>query len=128
MLSYCTLFGDDRIKIIDGSGQEVYKYVSSHEFSNDRLKQEQLKNMVESLRKFAEFFADVAVQSFEIQKFPYVLQGIYSILAARDVLGVKPVWNKQLDKFTGLSKHTIKDTIHEVRKCNLPSIDQIHCQ
>jgi len=134
ILSYSVLFGDDKVKITDSRGIETYHYVSNiksqdlgifkqaqgsfvEENTKDIKKeswQKQLEKVIESIRKYAEFFADVAVQSFDIQQYSYALQGIYSVLAARDVLGVQPVWNPQFDLFTSLHKSVIKSKIQEV--------------
>jgi len=35
-------------------------------------------------------------------------------MAAREILGVKPVWNRQFDVFTGISKESIQGEIDEV--------------
>lgn len=74
---------------------------------------DQLKRIVQSIKKYAEFFWDIAIQSHEIQKFKYSIQGLYAVLAAREVLGVKPIWNIQLDHFTCLHK---EDTIKEIKE------------
>ena len=49
---------------------------------------EQLNKTIQAIRKYAEFFADIAIQSFEIQKFKYSIQGLYAMLAAREVLWI----------------------------------------
>ena len=115
ILNHCVLFGDDKVKIIDQRGQDSYRYVSNIEFEYEKQKKDQITQIVQAIKKYAEFFWDIAIQSFEIQKFTYAVQGVYAILAAREVLGIKPVWNKQLDQFTGLNKHKIKEDIQEVR-------------
>lgn len=78
------------------------------------INKEQLVKTVQAIRKYTEFFADIAIQSYEIQKFKYSIQGLYAILAAREVLWIKPVWNKQFDSFTNLHKHEIMTQIREV--------------
>ena len=35
-------------------------------------------------------------------------------MAAREILGVKPIWNRQFDVFTGISKESIQGEIDEV--------------
>lgn len=50
------------------------------------INKEQLVKTVQAIRKYTEFFADIAIQSYEIQKFKYSIQGLYAILAAREVL------------------------------------------
>ena len=52
------------------------------------INKEQLNKTVQAIRKYTEFFADIAIQSYEIQKFKYSIQGLYAILAAREVLGI----------------------------------------
>lgn len=80
--------------------------------------------------KYAKFFADISIQSAEVQKYKYSLQGLYSVIAAREVLSVKPIWNKQYDKITKLSKHQVKRSIRDVSTTiiNHYFIDKTYCQ
>lgn len=78
------------------------------------INKEQLNKTVQAIKKYTEFFADIAIQSYEIQKFRYSIQGLYAILAAREVLCIKPVWNKQFDSFTNLNKNEVLTQIREV--------------
>lgn len=67
------------------------------------------------LNKYAEFFADISMQSFEVQQFEYSLQGLYSVIAAREVLSIKPVWNPQYEKFTGLTQSEVQGKIKTIQ-------------
>ena len=115
ILNYAVLFGDDKIKIITETGEEQALYASHHSLQDDSSMKSQLKHIISSIKKYAQFFSDISLQSSEIQKYSYKVQGLYSVLAAREVFGVKPVWNKQFDEFTGLNKHKIKQEIDEIK-------------
>lgn len=57
----------------------------------------------------------MTIQSFDVQVYSYAVQGLYAVLAAREVMGIRPVWNKQYDQFTGLNKHHYKAQIDEIK-------------
>lgn len=115
ILNSWALFGDDRVKIIDQNNSEIYRYTSNIEFEYESYKKDQLKSIINSIKKYSEFFWDVTIQSFEVQKYSYAIQGLYAVIAAREVMGVKPAWNKQYDQFTGLTKHHYKSQMDEIK-------------
>jgi hypothetical protein len=62
------------------------------------------KNKNIPVKKFAEFFMDIALQSLELQKYKYSLQAMASIVAARRTLNIDPVWNPKLNITINASK------------------------
>lgn len=64
------------------------------------------KEKLKQMNKFAEFFMDIAFQSLELQKHSFSVQAIASVMASRKVLGIKPLWSKDLESFT---KYKYKD-------------------
>ncbi len=92
----------------------MMRYTSNIEFKYEGEKKNQLDKTIDSVQRYSEFFIDICVQSKEIQKFSYSVQAVYSILAAREIVGVEPIWNPQLDSFTGLRRSQIEDKVEEV--------------
>jgi hypothetical protein len=115
ILNHWAIFGDDRIKLKDINDNEIYRYASNIEFEYEAYKKDQLNAIISSIKKYSEFFWDVTIQSFDVQVYSYAVQGLYAVLAAREVMGIKPVWNKQYDQFTGLNKHHYKAQIDEIK-------------
>ncbi|CAI2363042.1 unnamed protein product [Moneuplotes crassus] len=64
------------------------------------------KDKLKQMNKFSEFFMDIAYQSLELQKYKFSIQAIASLIAARKILGIKPMWDKSLESFT---KYQYKD-------------------
>lgn len=62
------------------------------------------KDKNKPVRKFAEFFMDIALQSFELQKYKYSVQAMASIVAARRTLNIEPAWNPKLNITINVSK------------------------
>lgn len=54
-----------------------------------------------SLRKFSEFFTDIAFQSLDMQQYKYSIQALSSLIAARKILNIEPAWNDSYTKATG---------------------------
>ncbi|CAI2359844.1 unnamed protein product [Moneuplotes crassus] len=115
ILNYCALFGDDKIRITDHHGNKMNRYTSNIEFEYEGDKRDQLRTTVSSVQKYSEIFVDICIQSKKIQKYSYSVQAIYSLLAAREMVGVEPVWNPQFDNFTGLYKSQISREIEEIK-------------
>jgi hypothetical protein len=115
ILNHWAIFGDDRIKLKDINENEIYRYASNIEFEYEADKKDQLNAIISSIKRYTEFFWDVTIQSFDVQVYSYAVQGLYAVLAAREVMGIRPVWNKQYDQFTGLNKHHYKAQIDEIK-------------
>ena len=51
-------------------------------FSDDKMPADREK-FVKSVRMYAEMFTDIALQSTEIQQYPYSIQSLSAVIAAR---------------------------------------------
>lgn len=65
-----------------------------------------LESKIKSVKKFAEFFVDIAFQSLDIQQYKYSIQALASVIAARKTFNIEPTWN---DKYTAISGYTFSD-------------------
>lgn len=65
-----------------------------------------MESKIKSVKKFSEFFVDIAFQSLEIQQYRYSIQALASIIAARKTLNIEPAWN---DKYTIISGYKFED-------------------
>lgn len=88
LLSNGVIFDDDIISEKTRTGSSIIN-------SKDKSK---------PIRKFAEFFMDIALQSFELQKYKYSVQAMASIVAARKTLNIEPAWNPRLNITINASK------------------------
>lgn len=69
-------------------------------FSDDKLPAEKEK-FIKSVRMYTEMFTDIALQSTEIQRFPYSIQSLSAVVAARKAKGMKPEWSPHFEKISG---------------------------
>ena len=58
-------------------------------------------------RKYTEFFADLALQEYEFQKYNPHEIAVGIIVCARKCAKITPVWNAELEKLTGFTYPTI---------------------
>lgn len=52
---------------------------------------------------------DIAFQSLELQKYSFSVQAVSSVISARKVLGLKPLWSKDLENFTKIKLKDCKE-------------------
>lgn len=107
LMGYGMLFGDDRIKVKSQTNSESYQYISNIEASKDTKQKQELSDTLLAIKKYAEFFVDICLQSFELQHLTYSHQGMYALMAAREVMEVKPTWNKQLANFSNFTREDV---------------------
>lgn len=67
------------------------------------------ENKVKSVRKYCEFYTDMAIQSYDWQQYKYSIQALSSVIAARKTWGITPVWNDIFSKITGYSYEDIEE-------------------
>ena len=60
------------------------------------------------LRKYSEFFLDLALQEYTFNKYSSHILACAAIAGARKAIGVIPIWNEELIEFTQLEFWTIK--------------------
>lgn len=99
LLTFGVLFTDDEVK---------YKnklFLSKNENQNDaeenKKEQEVISHKIKSVRKYCEFFTDMALQSFDCQQYKYSIQALSAVIAARRTCGIKPIWSKHFKIITG---------------------------
>lgn len=49
--------------------------------------------ILDNLRKYAEFFADLATHIYELKKYSCSKVGMSCILAAKKIVNIAPIWN-----------------------------------
>lgn len=97
LLCYGCIFRDDKLTSIP------VKFTTEIEIID------LLSSKLKSMKKFSEFFVDIALQSLEVQKFSYSIQAVASIVAARKTLGIKPTWNPKIGSITGYTFEEIEE-------------------
>ena len=107
IINFSVLFGDDQVNINDEHGNETYQYVSNVEYVNEKQKIDQIQELIRNIKKYAEFFVDISLQSLEMQDLKYSMQGLYSVLASREIMNVKPIWNNHFTNFTNIPEEYI---------------------
>jgi hypothetical protein len=55
------------------------------------------------IRRYTEFFADLALQNYECLRFKPSLIAIACVVCARRTNRIKPLWNPHLESLTGYS-------------------------
>lgn len=68
--------------------------------TNPSSPEQTIENKIKSVRKYTEFFTDMALQSFECQKYKYSIQALSAVVAARKICKIEPVWNEELQRIT----------------------------
>eukprot|EP00347_Sterkiella_histriomuscorum_P015658 403356188 len=70
---------------------------SKRDSSINLKEKKQITNKVlDNLRKYAEFFADLSTHIYDLKKFNCSQVGLACILAARNVVNISPMWNPHL--------------------------------
>lgn len=59
------------------------------------------ENKIKSVRKYWEFYTDMALQSYDWQQYKYSVQSLSAVIAARKTWGIKPYWSNHFYKITG---------------------------
>ena len=60
------------------------------------------------LRKYSEFFVDLALQEYIFNKYSSHILACAAIAGARKAIGITPIWNEELIEFTGIEFCIIK--------------------
>ena len=81
-------------------------------FEDDNYTQD-LEKLLKSLKRKAELFTDLSLDSEQINKLDCKKSkiGVSCIVAARKICGVKPLWNNKLYNMTGYHFFDIKDVL-----------------
>lgn len=66
------------------------------------------------IRKYAEFFADLALQEYAFNRYDPHLIACACIVASRKVLAVVPIWNRHLSEITATTWPVIEDCFVEL--------------
>lgn len=69
-----------------------------------------IESKIKSMKKIAQFFVDIALQSLEIQKYKYSVQAIAAVVVSRKILNIEPTWNPKLGEIT-------KTKFEEIEEC-----------
>lgn len=76
---------------------------------SDSKEQEAIEHKIKSVRKYCEFFTDMAIQSFECQQFTYSIQALSAVIAARRICGIRPIWSYHFEWITGYNFEHIEE-------------------
>jgi hypothetical protein len=105
------LFSDD--KLLMGKHKPVYFEISKMLSMSKEVKS-QLKSRLKNIYKYSEFFSNVILQMNEAQKYPYSLQSLSAIVAARKVVKVDPAWNPKFTKRVPCSYSDIEELVNKL--------------
>jgi hypothetical protein len=100
LLSFGVVFDDDVFKLSSSTPKNLESIGECIQILNGKVK---------SVKKFAVFFVDIGIQSLEIQKHKFSVQAVASVVAARKVLHIEPLWNDQLEQISGLKFKDVEE-------------------
>ncbi|CAI2361253.1 unnamed protein product [Moneuplotes crassus] len=109
----------DLISICPSYFLSVILHLCNSESSNTTVKSQKVSpplsfEKMKQLNKFSEFFMDIAFQSLELQKYQFSVQAVSAVTSARKVLGLKPLWSKDIENFTKIKLIDCKECFEKL--------------
>ena len=113
LLTFGVVFSNDKFKY----KQSQIDYLQKIQTPESQNKDKMLviaDNKIKSIRKYCEFYTDMALQSYDCQQYKYSVQALSAVIAARRTCGVKPIWNKWFKEITGYSYTDIEEWFNKL--------------
>ena len=111
LLTFGVVFTDDEVKY--KLSQYANKNLDQGGDSN-RDTPDVLAHKLKSVRKYCEFFTDMAIQSLDIQQYEYSVQALAAVVAARRICGIKPIWSRHFEDITGYDYTQIEECYNKL--------------